>query len=270
MANTSFINIPAALRKTNRGIIPDNGIHPILFIVFFSLLSLNLAFSEHYKGASISLITTFVFIIFSRFSLPTNRTNTRLIPKTRQEAGLLGELSIISGINSVLSEAHIILHNVYIPNSRSRTSSTEIDLIILSPTNITVVEVKNVIGVIDARHTDLPWPVFRYKDEKYIQTEMRNPIRQTRIQKQVLQTWLRTKGIDIEVSGALAFPNPKTKILNYLHTEFPIARDKIDLASIVTIPCRKHINTNELAIALMNESNKLIAHTQRVIKSFKQ
>jgi len=100
---------------------------------------------------------------------------------------------------------------------------------------------------------------------------MRNPIRQTRIQKQVLQGWLRDNGLDIEISAALAFPNPKTKILNYHEIEFPIARDKIDLASIVTTPCRKRsINTNQLATELMSESSKLKIHTQKVIQTLNQ
>jgi len=271
LANTRYIEIPAVLLKKDRRLIPIIDFHPLIFIVFFSLLTVNLALSEYYTATIASLITTITFTFLSTPLFHSRRPITKPIPKTRQEAGLIGEMCIASGISSILNNDHIILHNVYVPNSRSRTGTTEIDLIILSPKNITIIEVKNVVGVIDARSKDLPWPVFKFKGDKFIQAEMRNPIRQTRIQKQVLQAWLRDKGLDIEISAALAFPNAKTKILNYHNIEFPIARDKIDLASIVTTPCRKRrINTNQLASKLMSESSKLKIHTQKVIQTLDQ
>ena len=136
--------------------------------------------------------------------------------------GKVGEMAIASRLNVLLDERFLFINNLRIPNSKSRTGHTEIDLVCIGPYNVFIIEVKNVSGFIDVSRDDYEWNI-HYPHRKAAYT-MRNACRQARIQQLVLKQWLNTHHLDGYVIACVVFPNPNAHIVGQEAQLVPIFR----------------------------------------------
>ncbi|MCL2755220.1 MAG: NERD domain-containing protein [Oscillospiraceae bacterium] len=97
---------------------------------------------------------------------------------------------------------------------RYKNNRSELDLLIVSEGGILTVEVKNHSGGIVGADNDEFW-IHRkfYRGGKITETEMKNPLKQIRRQREILKNVLRSKGIDVWIDSVLFFSsNPSLRV----------------------------------------------------------
>ena len=122
-------------------------------------------------------------------------------PKT---SGDLAEEFTVSMLDGLLNNKHWIARNVRVPNPRSKTGNTEIDVLVVGPRRIWCVEVKNNKGIIEVDPRKPRWNVKCGKAEY----EMRDPSRQVLSQKLALETYLKKNGINTKVGTLVYYASP--------------------------------------------------------------
>ncbi len=138
----------------------------------------------------------------------------RKAKNVREAVGINGEIQVIEDLSRLLPDNYFLLNQIYAPNQRSRTNSTEIDIIVVGPTGIFSIEVKNHRGQLEI-HKTAEWTVkksARHTNAIY-STSMRNPFRQAKIQALTLGKWLREKGLKAWVEPLVVIPNPEAEII---------------------------------------------------------
>ena len=126
-----------------------------------------------------------------------------------REAGMEGEEAVLGELMTLPEEFHLF-NQVLVPNPRSRTGYTEVDYIVVGPTGVFVVEVKNNRGTIHGRgEQDASWPVEKVgRGGTPYWSRMRNPVRQAKGQAIVLGRWLREQGVSAWVQPVVVLAHP--------------------------------------------------------------
>lgn len=143
-------------------------------------------------------------------------------------SGIKGEKKAMAIFNKI--PGFHVIHQAILPNSRSRTGTTEIDFVLVGANTVLVAEIKNNEGIITGNVYDHEWSVSN-NGRSYT---MRNPVRQAIIQKKILQSHLRKQlGIDVDVFPIVVFTNPNCHLMiqRSLNEDAAIytQRDSIDL-----------------------------------------
>lgn len=128
----------------------------------------------------------------------------------KRRSGMVGEEDALSMLDITLPSEYVVFNQVMVPNPGSQTGYTEIDLVVIGPTGIFTLEVKNNHGTIyggpeSADH----WKVRKVgRRGKPYMTTMRNPVRQARSQVLALGDHLREYlGIKVWIYPMVILPS---------------------------------------------------------------
>ena len=147
------------------------------------------------------------------FSLPANRI-----------AGYRAEESVVSQLAKMLPDDYVLFNQVEVPNQRSRTGTTEIDVLVIGPTGVHILEVKDNAGEIMCRNDrSASWRVKKVgrRGGVYYDT-MRNPARQAMSQALTLKDFLRGHDIDVWISPAIVATNRRSRWRNADTLDVPV------------------------------------------------
>lgn len=141
----------------------------------------------------------------------------------RSAQGSLGEMQVTAWISSITNDRDILFNNVLLPEPNSATGDIELDIIWLSPTGITVVEVKSYTGTIEV-HQGSHWRQ-RFDNNSW---PIKNPIDQCFRQIKALRRFLKECGLSIPVNGLIALPMVD-KITVHDNARLPLITDTSEL-----------------------------------------
>lgn len=146
------------------------------------------------------------------------------------DAGFGGENGVIGAL-SKLPDDYIVRPQVRIPNPRSRTGETEIDLLVVGRTRLFVIEVKANRGEVVMSNHDKEWPVRSPGGRKY---GMRNPIRQATYQMLTLKERLQEAGVRVpRLERVVVMTGTPLKIYPQEPLQVPVYCGTRDLEALV-------------------------------------
>lgn len=128
---------------------------------------------------------------------------------TIKKRGIEGEENTFKALAKLPDNYHIF-NNVQIEH---QGYSHELDIIVLGPNGVFVVEVKNLNGSISGNILDSRWIQHKIgrKGGEYSQ-DIRNPVKQVKGQVHSLAKSLQATGIDVWVDGIVFFSHPKVTL----------------------------------------------------------
>lgn len=107
----------------------------------------------------------------------------------RLRSGLAGEMRAMNIFDEM--SGFDAFNQVFVKNERSRTGTTEIDIVLVGKNSVFVVEIKNNAGRIFMDEDRDHWDVTIQRGDSVHDSEMRNPIKQAKVQAKVLSHALR-------------------------------------------------------------------------------
>ena len=152
------------------------------------------------------------------------------VPIGSRALGLQGERAVMDSLAKLPGE-YAVMNNVRVTHETSRTGEREIDLVVVGPGAVHVVEVKANKGVIAPSNVkSREWPVYHENGQEHM---MRNPVAQALGQKKVLERRLAERGLAVGVYPLVAFSNPDAQIVLEGQTPVPIVQSGESLRAII-------------------------------------
>ncbi len=118
------------------------------------------------------------------------------------EAGVSGEKNAVHILEKALPDHYYCVTNVQVSYENRHN---ELDAVVVGPTGIYIVEVKNVSGRICGSYTDKQFLQDKGKRSK----EMDNPVYQVKMHADILSRFLKANGVRTWVQGTVLFVNPR-------------------------------------------------------------
>ncbi len=136
-------------------------------------------------------------------------------------SGVRGERQLYKTVKR-LSGNNIIFRNLPVRYKRGRS---ELDLLLVSHSGIIIIEVKNHSGTIIGSWKSEKWTQRKdYRDGKSTSTEMDNPIKQMRRQRDIVKSILNAAGEDVWIDTVLYFSSPRARLrLNLRENDYVCA-----------------------------------------------
>ncbi len=174
----------------------------IAFALIFLAFSLILAFNIIFKDADISLLVPLVLfvvcLIVFAFFIYFKKQYSIL------KSGVKGENRTYK-ILSKLSENYTLLTNPVIYN---RGKKTELDFVLICSDAVYIVETKNYKGIIRGRCDDDEWTQIKERGNKTYTKKIKNPIKQSLKQVNMLTQCLSDSGISAQLFPIVYFADP--------------------------------------------------------------
>lgn len=124
-------------------------------------------------------------------------------------SGRNGEKNLYKAVKK-LNGDNIIFVNLPIRYKRGRS---EVDMLIISPKGVVIIEVKNHSGTISGNWKAEKWLQQKfYRNGKTTSIEMDNPIKQMRRQRDIVKSIFNAAGEDVWVDTVLYFSNPNVRL----------------------------------------------------------
>ena len=124
-------------------------------------------------------------------------------------SGVRGEKQLFRTVKK-LHGTNIVFHNLPVRYKRGRS---ELDLLIINHTGVLIIEVKNHSGTISGNWRADKWKQKKvYRDGKTVITEMDNPIKQMRRQRDIVKSILNNAGENVWIDTVLYFSAPNAKL----------------------------------------------------------
>lgn len=172
------------------------GVAPILLLIAF-------VWFKMYDAKPLAfVIIGLIFLCNTAYVLLARRYNIL-------NSGRNGEKSLYKAVKK-LDGNNIIFLNLPIRYKRGRS---EVDMLILSTKGIVIIEVKNHSGTISGSWKSEKWEQHKfYRNGKSTITEMDNPIKQMRRQRDIVKSILNAAGEDVWIDTVLYFSNPNVRL----------------------------------------------------------
>lgn len=179
------------------------------------LLKRNIIMAVHYAGLAVFILSS-IFCVETLFSGAPKTVSIILAllgiaglvanDVTENKLGILsagvsGESSAVKMLANALPENYRCITNLRVYHD-GKTS--EMDLVVVGDTGVFVVEIKNLKGVISGNYDDLNLQHIKRREEKTLY----NPVKQVSTHVDRLSRFLRDKGINVWVNGAVYFNSP--------------------------------------------------------------
>ncbi len=124
-------------------------------------------------------------------------------------SGRNGEKNLYKAVKK-LEGNNIIFVNLPIRYKRGRS---EVDMLIISPKGVVIIEVKNHSGTISGNWKAEKWLQQKfYRNGKSTSIEMDNPIKQMRRQRDIVKSIFNAAGEDVWIDTVLYFSNPNVRL----------------------------------------------------------
>jgi hypothetical protein len=130
-------------------------------------------------------------------------------PDPRTRSGIEGEARVLETLRW-LPAGYRVFSRLHLPNARSRTGTTECDVVLVGPTGVHLLEIKNNYGRIlggDA-NADL-WVFVQGASGEPI--SMRNPVKQAASQARVMREYLDSIKAPVPIHPAVILSNPDSE-----------------------------------------------------------
>lgn len=140
-----------------------------------------------------------------------------------QLIGIEGEVRTLKAL-SELDDRFTVFNRLRLPDPTLPNGGRELDFVVLGPTGLSIIEVKNVPGLIEIQAEAKRWPVqvragcgsapgWRQID---------NPLRQLAAQQAALDRWLLSEGVSCPVKGLVCFARPGAGLRGDDHRHHPV------------------------------------------------
>lgn len=145
-------------------------------------------------------------------------------------SGFRGEKSLLRTIKRIKGDFTVFV-NLPVKYKKNRS---EIDLLLISETYILIIEVKNHSGTISGQHKDDFWIQRKsYRDGKVTETNMSNPLKQLRRQRDIFKSILRANDTDVWVETMLYFSSPIVRLRLNLNDNDNVCSSEKELFSFL-------------------------------------
>lgn len=172
------------------------GMMPVLLLVAFVMLNL-------YRWPIVAAVVILLIFLCNVFYMILARRYAVL------SSGLRGERELYKVVKK-LSGNNIILRNLPVRYKRGRS---ELDMLLVSHKGIIIIEVKNHCGTIVGNWKADEWTQKKYyRDGKTTNTQMDNPIKQMRRQRDIVKSILSAAGENVWIDTVLYFSSPNAKL----------------------------------------------------------
>ncbi|MCL1880641.1 MAG: NERD domain-containing protein [Oscillospiraceae bacterium] len=181
----------------------------ILFMVYVLHVQNTLALpGEDFEAYSLALMhailfISVIFLSFTGYTILVRKYNILI-------SGERGERALLKIAKKLKGNQHVFM-NLPI---RYKNNRSEIDLLVVSERGIISVEVKNHSGAVMGSGDD-DFFIHRkfYRKGKITETEMKNPFKQVKRQREILKNILRSNGINVWIDSVIFFSgNPTLKL----------------------------------------------------------
>lgn len=173
------------------------GMMPVLLLIAFVML-------EIYRKAPLIAAVVILLIFFCNVGYMILARRYAVL-----SSGLHGERDLYRTVKK-LSGNNIIFRNLPIRYKRGRS---ELDMLLVNHKGVIIVEVKNHSGTIFGHWKADKWTQKKYyRDGKTTETEMDNPIKQMRRQRDIVKSILNAAGEDVWIDTVLYFSSPNAKL----------------------------------------------------------
>lgn len=172
------------------------GVMPVLLLVFF-------VWKKLYQTPIIG--TVFIILIFlCNLVYAVLARNYAVL-----NSGVKGERRLFRTVKK-LHGTNIVFHNLPVRYKRGRS---ELDMLIVCHSGVLIIEVKNHSGTISGSWRDEKWTQRKhYRDGKVTETQMDNPIKQMRRQRDIVKSILNSAGEDVWIDSVLYFSSPSARL----------------------------------------------------------
>lgn len=124
-------------------------------------------------------------------------------------SGVKGERHLFRTVKK-LHGTNIVFHNLPVRYKRGRS---ELDMLIINHSGVIIVEVKNHSGTISGSWNDEKWTQRKhYRDGKVTETQMDNPVKQMRRQRDIVKSILTAAGENVWIDSVLYFSCPNARL----------------------------------------------------------
>jgi len=144
-------------------------------------------------------------------------------------AGVEGEAAVLKRLKG-LTDDYLILNRVKLPDETLTNGQRELDFIVLGPTGLWVIEVKNTPGHVQVRPRERHWPLARRVGcgSRPSWNAMANPVPQVRAQVEALERWLLKHGVDARARAVIVMAHPEVAVEAGDAAEVPVlVRDQV-------------------------------------------
>ena len=172
------------------------GVAPVLLLVSFVMFKM-------YETKPLAIVIIgLIFACNAAYMILARRYNIL-------NSGRNGEKNLYKAVKK-LNGDNIIFVNLPIRYKRGRS---EVDMLIISPKGVVIIEVKNHSGTISGNWKAEKWLQQKfYRNGKTTSIEMDNPIKQMRRQRDIVKSIFNAAGEDVWVDTVLYFSNPNVRL----------------------------------------------------------
>lgn len=172
------------------------GVAPVLLLTFFVLFKM-------YETKPLAIVVIgLIFLCNTAYMILARRYNIL-------NSGRSGEKNLYKSVKR-LGGNNVIFVNLPIRYKRGRS---EVDMLIISPKGVVIIEVKNHSGTISGSWKADKWLQQKfYRGGKTTSAEMDNPIKQMRRQRDIVKSIFLAAGEDVWVDTVLYFSNPNVRL----------------------------------------------------------
>lgn len=193
--NKNFSNESKYKRKRNIGVVSG-----IITIISWLAFVMNMSSSNNN-----TILLLIIFVVAASLS------NYFLRGYKKLQAGNAGEKNAFQYFKK-LSDEYYLMHNV---NLKKDGRKAELDILILSPYGIYIIEVKNHNGSIEGNKNESLWVQNKVgKGGTPYKNSMKNPLKQLGFQKYFLSDILKEKGIKVWIDGYVLMPSVSNLSVN--------------------------------------------------------
>ena len=214
------------------------GVSPVLLLVSFVMFKM-------YETKPLAIVIIgLIFLCNTAYMILARRYNIL-------NSGRNGEKNLFKAVKKLEGE-NIIFVNLPIRYKRGRS---EVDMLIISPKGVVIIEVKNHSGTISGNWKAEKWVQQKfYRNGKTTTIEMDNPIKQMRRQRDIVKSIFNAAGEDVWIDTVLYFSNPNVRLKLNLREN-----DYVCLGTKEIICCLREYNSGKsLSREKMEEYAKIL------------
>ena len=143
-----------------------------------------------------------------------------------KKSGASGELKTLKQLEK-LPDDYVLFNQVDVPNPKTKRGYTELDLIVVGPNGVFVIEVKNNNSKVTGDEQAPNWTAHKVgqKGGRYT-ADVRNPIKQLKKQVHVLATYLKGKKASTWLEGVVFFSHRKARVKLNSPPSIPVLEHK--------------------------------------------
>lgn len=173
------------------------------FALFFSILFLGIGFAVFSRVKPVSIILFILsFILFGIYSRKNKEYNIL-------KSGVQGEKETCNILRD-LPKNYTIITN---PVIHYKGKENELDTVVIGENGIFIIESKNYRGTVCGKTSEQMWKqIKKGKNHETYEKEVKNPVKQSDIQRRKMSEMLTRTGVNADVVSILYFVDSRTKL----------------------------------------------------------